>query len=311
MLVATFESAFPQRIRAWYALGSFADGSAIAASDLDLCIVFKQRLGAEERAAAAHLLAAQVARCGIELDVALTDEQALAAGATPEFKLGAALLAGEEMRDHAPLIALPAWTRDRMHTSWWRVARLFARPEVITLPLDYPEPADPFRGYTRRTALLANGERVPCTRDLIRLVGWAATALLALRSGVYVARKRDVGPLYRTHIGDEWASLVEQTYTLCRTRWGYLLPDDTAERARLRDLCDQTLGFERFFVTLYREYALAELSSGDIEAMRQAAEAMRRAPLHDDAVIAALERLPSTSPAPISLGEVSRGEGRW
>ena len=290
-LLAAFESAFPQRIRAWYALGSFADASAIAASDLDIVIVFKQPLDEAERGVTQRMAAAQEAQSEIELDIEISDEQALAAGASPEFKLGSTLLAGEEMRDRAPLISLQSWTRDRMHSSWWRVARLFARPAVIALPLEFPEPADPFRGYTRRAVRLASGERVPSTRDLIRLVGWAATALLALQRGVYVARKRDVGPLYREHIGGEWAPLVEQTYTLCRTRWGYLIPAEASEQARLSALCDQTLGFERCFVTLYREYLLAELASADAEGRRLAADAMSHAPLRDDAVTAALERL--------------------
>ena len=59
----------------------------------------------------------------------------------------------------------------------------------------------------------------------------------------------------------------------------------------MRALCDQTLGFERAFAAIYRPYLLAELASDDPEATRWAAEVMARAPLRDDAVIAALERL--------------------
>ncbi len=290
-VIAAFENAFPRRIGACYLLGSYADASAIGASDLDLTIVFAGGLDQTQHAAAQRLAATCVERSDLELDIEIEDEATLTRGVSPNFKLGSALVCGEDMRAQAPLVSLAAWTRDRMHSSWWRVARLFARPAIITLPLDYPEPADEFRGYARRALRLASGEDVPCTRDLIRLTGWAATGLLALQCGVYVARKRDVSQLYREHIGGEWAPLIERTYTLCRTRWGYLIPTDAEERAALRDLCAQTLGFERFFAAIYRGYLLAELRSDEAAAARMAAEVMGRAPLRDDAVIATLAAL--------------------
>jgi len=290
-VVTAFDVAFPSRLRAGYTLGSYADASAIGASDLDLTLVFAGALRDEERVRAERLAALCVQRSQLELDIEFEDERTLALGSSPNFKLGSALVWGEDIRAQTPLVSLAAWTRDRMHSSWWRVARLFARPVVICLPLEYPEPADPFRGYTRRTLRLANGDEVPCTRDLIRLTGWAATGLLALQSGVYVARKSDVHSLYREQIGGEWAELIEQMYTLCRLRWGYLIPAEPAERAQLCALCDQTLGFERAFAATYRAYLLAELASDDPEATRSAVEAMTHAPLRDDAVVAALERL--------------------
>jgi hypothetical protein len=290
-VIAAFVARFPGRIHSCYTLGSYADASAISASDLDLTIVFACALTVDERTAADALVAECVRRSAVELDIELRDERELAQGVSPNFKLGSALVSGADIRERVPLMSLAAWTRDRMHSSWWRIARLFARPEVITLSLEYPEPADVFRGYLRRTLRGPDGAEVPCTRDLIRLISWAATGLLALECGVYVARKRDAHLLYREHIGGEWAGLVEETYTLCRQRWGYLIPEEPAERARLQLLCDQTLGFERAFVEVYHPYLLAELASDDAEAVRCAVEVMGRAPLRDDAVSAALGRV--------------------
>jgi hypothetical protein len=290
-VIATFAEAFPSRMRACYTLGSYADASAIDASDLDLTVVFAGTLSDEERLRAERLAAVCAHKSVVELDIELVDEEALARGARPNFVLGSALVYGDDIRQRTPLISLAAWTRDRMHSSWWRVARLFARPAVIAPPLEFPEPADTFRGYTRRTLRLASGAEVPCTRDLIRLTSWAATALLALQCGVYVARKRDVHRLYREQIGGEWATLIEEMYTLCRMRWGYLIPAETAERERMRALCDQTLDFERAFAAIYRPYLLAELASDEPAAARLAADVMGRAPLEDDDVRAALERL--------------------
>lgn len=291
MVVAAFERTFPERIRAYYTLGSFADASALNTSDLDITIVFKGKASIAEHEAATYLSSACARQSAIELDIEIEDEETLARGASPSFKLGSALIAGEDIRDRLPLVSLTEWTRDRMHSSWWRVARLFARPAIITLPLDYPEAEEAFRGYTRRTVRLATGVRAPSTRDLIRLTGWMATALLALKSNVYVARKSEVHGLYRERIGGEWASLIEKVYALCRVRWAYRIPADPAERVSLRDLCDHTLAFEQTFASTYRDYLLAELSGDDTEGARFAAEAMNHAPLCDDMVIAALATL--------------------
>ena len=290
-VIAAYTRAYPGRVRGYFALGSFADASAVATSDLDITVVFKGAISAEERVSAG-LLASDCARqCSIELDIELADEQTLARGASPNFKLGSALIAGEDIRERLPLLSLTDWTRDRMHSSWWRVARLFARPDIVTLPLDYPEPADLFRGYTRRKVRLASGVEAPSTRDLIRLTGWAATALLALQCGSYVTRKSEAHRVYRERIGGKSAALIEKVYTLCRQRWGYLIPDDPAERAQLRDICDRTLTFERSFVSTYRAYLLTELRGSDTDGVRFAAEVMNRAPLRDAAVLAELRLL--------------------
>ncbi|MEO7000454.1 MAG: hypothetical protein ABI068_01440, partial [Ktedonobacterales bacterium] len=188
----------------------------------------------------------------------------------------------------------------RMHSSWWRVARLFARSDVITLPLEYPEPAARYLGYTCRSVRLPDGHEEPGTRDLIRLTGWAATALLAHQSGVYVARKGECHTLYRQHIGGEWADLLDDIYTLCRLRWSYRIPSNTTEQQQLRDLCERTLGFEQYFMAIYRPYVLAELRGADAAGVLFATEMLERVPLCDADVMAALSQLAQREGEPVA-----------
>ncbi len=266
-VIAAFERVFPSRLRACYILGSYADASAIATSDLDLTLVFAGAFAsAAERDAARQLARACAEQAPIELDITVEDEETLTHGAEPSLKMASFLVYGADIRDRLPLIPLDAWTRDRMHTSWWRIARLFTRPAVITPPLEYPEKEQPFLGYTRRTVRLADGSEAPSTRDLIRLTGWAATALLALQCGVYVSNKRQAHTLYHEHIGGPWDTLIADVYNLCRMRWSYLIPDDPADRARLYALCERTLLFERHFLALYNPYLVQELRSGGARA---------------------------------------------
>lgn len=290
-VIAAFERAFPGRLRACYTIGSYADGSALATSDLDLTIIFASVFASPaERDAAQRLASVCAEQTPIELDIEVEEEEELMREASPNLKLASVHIYGIDIRDRMALVPLERWTRDRMHSSWWRIARLFARPAAITPPLEYPEPAQPFLGYTRRVIRLADGREVPSTRDLIRLTGWAATALLALECGVYVARKRDVHPLYHERIGGPWDALISDIYTMCRSRWSYLIPDDQAERAQLCDLCEHTLLFERHFLARYTQYLISELQAGGVRAT-VACDVMRRAPLVDRDILQELRAL--------------------
>ena len=238
--IVTFTSAFPERIRACYIQGSYADDTAVQTSDVDLLIIFKDIFRDEEQQHAASLAKQCMRGSSIELDIELDDEQHLVQGITPTFKDGSSLLWGDDIRDTFPLIPLIAWTRDRMHSSLWRTAQLFGRSGIVTYPMSYPDPQGEFYGYDARLLQLPDGYEVRCTRDLIRLTGWSATAILVYKVGVYVARKRDCHHLYQKYFDDEWGQLLQDIYELCRKKWNYLLPEDKGERLVLCHICEYT-----------------------------------------------------------------------
>jgi hypothetical protein len=289
-VIEAFETTFPHRVRGYYVQGSYADQSEVTASDLDLVILF-----ADFHSEADHAAARQLARrcedaSGIELDIEIMAEDEAARGVEPTFELGSILVYGQDVREDLPLMPIEEWAQDRVHSSYWRVARLFTRPEIITSPLAYPDSADEFYGYARRMVRLRDGSQVPSTRNLIRLTGWAATARLAYECGVYVGRKSDCHAAYRAYIGDKWSSLLEDIYTLCRGRWSYLIPDDPTERGQLRAICARTLGFENAFLVMYTRYLIAELRGTDAAA-EAALRVLMLAPYHEAGVITALEDL--------------------
>ncbi len=262
--IGIFETAFPGQIRGYYVEGSYADQSEVTTSDIDLVIVFKGDM-AEVRTQVEALAHHCCTLSFVELDIDLLDEKGLSTGATPYFKLGSVLIYGEDIRADLPLIPLIQWTRDRMHSSLWRTVHLFRRSEIVRYPLDYPDPSGEFYGYDQRKVRLRNGEEVNCTRDLIRLTGWSATALLAYRAGRYVARKSECHKVYQECFHDEWGQLLQDIYLYCRGKWQYLLPADPAERRQLRAICERTLAFENHFLQLYKEFLLSELRAEDGE----------------------------------------------
>ena len=287
-LIAEMHAVLPGRLRAVYVLGSYADASAVSTSDLDLELIIADRLRDDERTRIRAFLAEYASSTEGELDIGCADEDGLRAGVSPTLKLGGRLLWGTDLCQTLDLMPLVAWTRDRMHTSYWRLFGLFSRPLPLSAPLDYPDPADEFYGYARRLTRLPDGRDVAGTRDLMRAVGWMATALVAYQAGQYVATKRDCASMYREYIGDQWSDLLDELALWVRGDWQYRIPADPEERARLRAICAHTLGFENHFLMVYCDYALAELRSDDPTGRQKAIEILQRVPLADAMLMGAV-----------------------
>jgi hypothetical protein len=288
-IVTHFEAVFPGRVRGYYVIGSYGDGSSVSTSDLDLDIVFKGRLAEEaERTLARDLCAALQAQTDFELDLDIGDEEGLRNGLPPNLKFAGLCVYGEDIRDQVQLMPLVAWARDRMHSSYYRLGSLFGRTAPVRAPLTFPDPVGEFHGYDRRPIRLADGALAPSTRDLIRATGWAATALIAVRAGRYVARKSECHRVYQEVIGDEWAPLLTAIYEDCRQRWNYRIPTEPTDRALLRRLCARTLDFENAFLATYKIYLLGELRSADAKGRRLAHETLARMPFDDAEVSRAL-----------------------
>jgi hypothetical protein len=288
-LIGSFEDAFPGRVLGWYVEGSYADGTSIATSDIDLVAVFRGRFAHEgEREAAARLCAACARKSALELDVLVQCEDDLAGGAPPAFIWGSTCLHGEDVRNRGGVLPIETWARRRMQAAYWLTINVFNRPTPVRYPLSFPRPGEPFFGYDRRTVRLADRAEACTTRDLTRVTGWAATALLARQAGVYVARKSDCHVLYRAHLGGAWAGLLEEIYQRCRQEWRYLVPEAPRNRALLARMCRDVLGFENHFLAAYRDFVVGELESGDGAVVAEALDFLERVPFDDAGVRGAL-----------------------
>lgn len=286
-VVEAFGGAFPGRVRAYYVSGSRADGSAVRTSDIDLTVVFETTTTPDEERRAAVLSERLGSESSVELDIEVTDEERVFRNAPPWLVLGSRHIAGEDVRDRMRLTPIEEWTRDRMHTSYWRLVTLFERRLPITPPVAAPDPDEPYLGYLRRTVRLLDGNDARSTRDLIRHAGWMATALVAFRAGEYVSTKRECHTAYGQLIGDEWSGLLGDIYDGCRGEWDCLLPQGSEDKRRLRSVCERVLDFENHFLRSYVEFVGSELRSpGDRRA--HALRVLNRLPLSYPALSAAL-----------------------
>ena len=103
--------------------GSFADGSAMATSDLDLAIVFRDRFETGEFDEARKLAAGCRSHESLELDVGVYDELSLSRGVPPMLKLGGRLIWGDEVVGRGSSAA----QRDAL----WLMERIPYRDEAV------------------------------------------------------------------------------------------------------------------------------------------------------------------------------------
>ena len=102
-LIGLIGGSFPDRVRGYYLEGSYAGGSAVATSDIDLRIVFKEQLDPEEKRHATYLIDCCWLISARPLDLVLDSEAALLRIGAVRFQQASILLFGDDIRSAAPL----------------------------------------------------------------------------------------------------------------------------------------------------------------------------------------------------------------
>lgn len=294
-LIRVYEESFPEQIVSYYVEGSYADHSYMATSDIDLTIVFHPHVTDKTRQEARQLWSTSPRVSTMELDITVVDEESLRGGMDPMLKLGSQLIYGTDIRDKYPILPIAEWARQRMHAAYWLLGAVYQRPLPVRQPLSFPDAQGEFYGYANRSVRLLDGREVASTRNLIRTIGWAATARLALEAGQYAVRKRACVQLYHQYINDEWSSFLEDLTAFCQQKWHYLLPETEVDRQHLRSLCERALDFEEHFLTHYKLYLLAQLQSEEQESRRFAHWIQEQLPLDDAEIREVLQSSSSKS----------------
>ncbi len=257
--VGIFEAAFPGRVRGYYLFGSYADGSAIGISDLDLFVVFKEDfIDNQEADRARRLWHAYSQLSAVPCDLLSFSERYLFTEGHSRLKAASRILYGEDVRERMPSLSLDGYLRIYAPAPAACMSQVLRRADTLVYPLHYPDPFGPFSGYDYHdTRMGENGGR--SIKGWVNAVCWAATIIVAFKSGRMIGSKSESVHAYHECVGDHWATFVEAVYANGKTAWGYRVPDDPAGRTLLRDLCWETLAFENHYLARYRRYLLGQL----------------------------------------------------
>ena len=288
-VIGIFETIFPDRIRGYYLVGSYADGTAVSTSDIDMKILFKNRF----RDNTERKNARQICECCFGLispipgDVTANDEETAFSSSTLRLRIkaGSLLIYGEDIRDQISLPSLDQHIRDVMFRAYvfCFTDRLRPNLKARVWPLDYPDPSDEFYGYTYK------GD----TTVFTSVVGAVATAIVASKAKKYVFTKNDCLKLYKKYINDKWTVLLEVVFGKIREQWEYQIPRNKEERQQLRGICRQALAFENHFLIIYKDFLLTELRDAEDEDKLLAVKRLGEIIYPDEETLDALKALES------------------
>lgn len=264
-VVEIFETIFPDRIRGYYIIGSYADGTAISdVSDIDGFILFMDGfLDGTEPGRAGHTLNSCALLSPLELDLAAVPESSIIRYGHVVLKRNSTLVYGEDIRKQIPLPDIDIYGHSLLFDAYRFLSRVRGNPPFLTCPLDFPDIGSKFYGYDRRRIKTMNGFERASTKELINCVGKAALGIVTVRGRIHVKNKTDCIVQYRKHIDDEWGDFLEDVFANCRDKWHYGIPEDETQQQELRALCRRTLDFENHFLTFYKDFLVKTLLATD------------------------------------------------
>jgi hypothetical protein len=254
-IVRAFEHAFPNRIRAYYLIGSYVEGTAVPLSDIDCFVIFADQFATQQEEASAEKIGEQCAAVSaVRLDIGAYPEHALAEldpVIRTALKLGSAHLYGVDIR---PTMILPPTTEylaGVVAGAQHFIARLRGEAALTSREVKYPDAMDVFFGYTRKSIPAWYPPTIAAgTKELVATMSRIATARVVWRTQHYVSGKQQAIHLFQQVVGGRWAGFVAQIFERCKHDWQYLVPEPEHERLELRGLCQQMLAFENEFLHL-------------------------------------------------------------
>ena len=258
--IGILETLFPERIRAYYLHGSFVDNTGIETSDIDLFLVPKGSFTREERAKMQHIMQYGALLSPYMVELMAIDEASLLAEGHFRMKSASRFLRGDDLRASIPEQTLDQYLRMYARFPFIYIIQMLREsksPQAVSA-LSYPQATGAFYGYDQHL-LPPGNEKKHNIKKLVTAVCWAATVLVAWDTGRTVEGKCASVQMYKEYVHDQWTSFIEEMYERGNRQWHYLVPQEPAERQRLRELCAQTLAFEQYYLSRYKQYLLAEL----------------------------------------------------
>jgi hypothetical protein len=291
-VIKLYETVFPERLRAYYLVGSYGENAPTTGSDVDLFVVFKGSFQGNEEDKFYEVAQACYKITSLDLELHAFNEETMYQEGDVFIKSAGSLIFGEDIRSNLSFPTVKNWLRLIMPFTLSFRSMLHPDKPVFQYPLGYINPEAEFYGYERVKMRDKQGvPNIPSTRYLVGIATWQATALLARQTGKLVGRKSDCIKAYREFIGDSWTEPLEKIYYQCRNEWNYFIPENPAQRQEIKELCQQALAFENHFLLSFKDFLLAELKETELKCKLEALKYLSKIVYPGDEVIQTLQAL--------------------
>ena len=262
-IVGIYERLFPNRIRSYYVIGSQAEGVAVAMSDIDVLLVFREKFESDAERHLAHQIGWLCDMISpILLDITPSTD-------SPDDIYNSAFLQwhlrpiyGEDIRPSITLPAIDDYIRFMMNATMQKWIR---HRRNLVFPLDYPDPDGEFFGYDLEGIYSIPVCQNLGTKGLIWTLCPMVTAIVTLKTGRFVAGKSEGFRFYQKYVNDEWADFLAEVWDTCRVQWESRMPTDSVDRKKVRAFSQKILAFENHYLTLYKQFWLRDLEAAQGE----------------------------------------------
>jgi len=262
--IGLLETLFPNRIRAYYLVGSYIDGGYTAGSDIDLVPIFKGALQAGEELTYRQAVEYMDQLSPVHLGFGLrAEEQSFQEGGVG-IKIGSVLLYGQDVRDKIPLTPLEQYCQSCISTSLELIRDQRGNPDQLVFPLGYPDAQAEYYGYLKDEE--TQGVLRKSSASIFTHLMFLASTMATLKTGQYNASKSFSWKFYQDHVGGPWGAYLEGWYIRGKKQWAYAIPLTAEERHELKQMCQKVLAFENDFMMIARDFILKRLENTDEKA---------------------------------------------
>jgi hypothetical protein len=267
--IGVIETAFPGRVRGHYLIGSYQNGNPVSGSDIDVVLVLDDEFDADEkeRFQALRIYCSMMSPIRLDFRAYRLDEQEEHAYV---LKYHSLLLYGDDVRAAIPDPSPPGVTNMMLdYVGSLKVMRAFYEwPETLSYPLTYPDKDGEFYGYDLMGIQInayPEDDTIPGTRALNCHLLFGARVLVRMQIACHFATRREMIERYAEIIEDDWAPILDEALTRCRSEWHYQIPQASKDRMYLRELCRRTLSFENRVVAECHAYLTKDPSIENLD----------------------------------------------
>ena len=260
---AALELSFPHfsnPILSAYVSGSYGNGYAVPTSDVDLYVIFRDKLTKRDEEEY-EKLESRLDAIEPNIDFIPYAKADLIQHGQVEMGKYFVHMWGEPTHLEVPNPLFDRYLHQCMHGPYQAMERT-RKAKPYRWPLGFPNDQDSWKGYAWRK-MTVNGKECPSIKELVVLTGWMATGLIAWKGKKYVPSKRECPDLCDEVIGGEVAKAFRALTSLCRLKLHYLLPETEADREALRAVLPGALVIENYFLQEYQRFLIAGLNDAD------------------------------------------------